>query len=155
MSGKLLLIVNILLLISIWIFTGWKYAELPEIIPTHFMVNGRIDGYDHKRTIWILPSIATFLSFILFAVTRDSNSPMLTIPDHFRNKKSLELFAYSILLPLLLLFGYTLLETVWIAENRTNTLGNMFFVFFGLMILVIGTNIFVMFKKGKYDKIQK
>ncbi|MBK1898175.1 DUF1648 domain-containing protein [Chryseobacterium paridis] len=155
MVAKGLLVVNIFLLISIWIFTGWKYAGLPEIVPTHFVVNGPADGYDHKRTIWFLPSIATFLFFILFAVTRNPNSPMLNVPDSFRNKKSLELFAYSVLLPLLLLFGYTLLESISVAEGKTNTLGNLFFVLLGLLFAVIGTNIFIMFKKGKNDPIKR
>ncbi|MEY8761182.1 DUF1648 domain-containing protein [Chryseobacterium tongliaoense] len=149
MMTKVLLTVNILLLISIWVFVGLKYAGLPEIIPTHFVINGGADGYDHKKIIWFLPSIATFLFFILFAVTRDPHSPMLNVPDNFRNKKSVELFSYSILLSLLLLLGYTILKTISVAEGKTDTLGDLFFVFLGLLFAVIGANIFIMFKKGK------
>lgn len=155
MAAKILLIINILLLVSIWVFTGWKYAGLPEIVPTHFVVNGTVDGYDHKRAIWFLPSIATFLFFILFAVTRDPKSPMLNVPDSFRNKKSLELFAYSILASLLLLFGYIVLETVLVAEGKTDKFGNLFFFLLGLLFAVIGTNLFIMFKKGTNDKVKK
>ncbi|EJL72115.1 DUF1648 domain-containing protein [Chryseobacterium populi] len=146
---RILLTISVFLLISIWVFVGWKYAGLPEIIPTHFDMNGHMDGQDHKKIIWFLPSIATFLFFILFAVTRDIHSPMLNIPDNFRNKESVELFSYSILLSLLLLLGYTILKTVSMAEGKTNTLGNLFFVFLGLLFAVIGTNILIMFKKGK------
>ena len=153
MIGKVLLIINIFLLISIWVFTGMKYGGLPEIIPTHFVVNGSADGFGHKKAIWFLPSIATFLFFILFAVTRNPNSPMLNVPDNFRNKKSLEVFAYSILIPLLLLLGYSVLEAVLVAEGKTYNLGNLFFVFLGLLLATVAVNIVIIFKKGKNDKI--
>lgn len=147
MISKALFISNIFLLISIWTFTGLKYGDLPEIIPTHFNVQGVADGYGHKKMIWILPSIATFISLILIGVTRNPNSPMLHVPDNFRNKKSIELFSYSILFPLLLVLGAIVLETVWIAEGKIHSLSYMFFVFLGLFFAVLITNLFVMIKK--------
>lgn len=155
MISKTLLIVNIFLLISIWVFVGLKYAGLPDIIPTHFDGGGGINGYDHKKTIWFLPAIATFVFLVLISITRDVNSPLLHVPTSFRNKKSMKLFAYSILFPLLLVFGDVVLESVWIAEGRIKALSNLFFVFLGLFFIVLAANLLIMIKKGKNDIVQR
>jgi len=49
----------IILLLAFWIFTLTNYRTLPEIIPTHFVANGKADGYGLKWTILTLPSVAT------------------------------------------------------------------------------------------------
>ncbi|MBB4807618.1 putative membrane protein [Chryseobacterium defluvii] len=149
MVSRILLGINIILLIFIWGFTGLKYGELPEIIPTHFNSYGNIDGEDHKKMIWLLPSIATFIFFVLIAVTKDPRSPMLNIPDNFRDKKTLELFSYTILIPILLLFWDMLIETVLIAQGRIQALSNLAFVLLGFLFLTLGTWVFIMIRKGK------
>ncbi len=64
LSG-ILLIVNTLLLAVIWVFTGIKYAGLPEVIPTHFDIHGNVDGESGKTVIWLLPCIAAFIHLLL------------------------------------------------------------------------------------------
>ncbi|WP_261510042.1 DUF1648 domain-containing protein [Chryseobacterium paludis] len=155
MISKCLLIVSIILLISIWVFTGMKYAGLPDIIPTHFDAQGNINGYDHKKMIWVAPSISTFVFLILVGVTRNPNSPMVHVPDGFRNKKSIQIFAYSILIPFLLLMGDTVVESVWVAEEKIRTLSNMIFVFLGLLFIALGFNIFIMLKKSRNEKLER
>jgi len=46
------------------------YAELPEIIPSHFDAMGNPDSYSHKMVIFILPSIAFILYMGLHTLNR-------------------------------------------------------------------------------------
>ena len=48
-------------LLSIWVIAFLFYAQLPDIIPTHFNGAGEIDGMGSKKTIWLLPAITTIL----------------------------------------------------------------------------------------------
>ncbi|CAA7390333.1 MULTISPECIES: DUF1648 domain-containing protein [Chryseobacterium] len=145
----ILLGINITLLLFMWIFTAYNYAGLPEIIPTHFLINREIDGESDKGIIWFLPSIATFIFFILFAITHDPKSPMLTIPDSFRNGETLKLFSFTISIPLLLLLGDTLVETVLITQGKLQALSYMAIFLLGLLFFTLGVWIFIMNKKEK------
>lgn len=149
MIAKILVAANIVLLLFIWIFTGVHYASLPEIIPTHFDLQGNIDGEDHKRIVWLLPSLATFIFFIFFAISRDPKSPMVRVPDNFRNRKSLDLIFYSMLLPVMMLFADSVVENILIAQGRIKELTDIFFILIMLLFLVMGFNIYYLIKNGK------
>lgn len=47
-----------LLLIS-WIWVAVHYAQLPEVIPTHFNAIGEPDGFSDKKHIWTLILMST------------------------------------------------------------------------------------------------
>jgi len=150
--SNVLLTVNILLLVFIWIFIAVEYKGLPEIIPSHFAVNGTVDGESEKRAIWFLPAVATFIFLLLVGIPKDPNSPLLNVPDSYRNKESLRLLMYSILLPVLLLFGDIIVESIWVAQGKLTEMTNAVFVLLSLLLIVIGANIFCMIKKGKLEQ---
>ncbi|GAB0156170.1 hypothetical protein CHRYSEOSP005_14340 [Chryseobacterium sp. Alg-005] len=150
--SSVLLTVNILLLISIWVFIGIEYAGLPETVPSHFAVNGSVDGESEKRAIWFLPAVATFIFLLLVGIPKDPGSPLLNVPDSYRNKESLKRLMYSILLPVLLLFADAIVESVWVAQGKLKEMTNTVFVLLSLLFIVIGVNIFLMIKKGKSEK---
>lgn len=50
-----------IIMTALWIFMIAEMKKLPEIIPSHFTVNGEIDDYSDKATLWLLPSIGTVL----------------------------------------------------------------------------------------------
>ena len=54
-------------LIFIWTLVAINYSSLPQIIPTHYNLQGQIDDYGSKMTLWILPTIVTLI-LILFKV---------------------------------------------------------------------------------------
>ncbi|SIS85993.1 Protein of unknown function [Chryseobacterium ureilyticum] len=137
-TSGLLLIVNTLLLIVIWGFTGFKYAGLPEMIPTHFDFHGNVDGESGKQTIWVLPCIATFIHFLFIRATRNPNSPLLNIPDSFRRSKFHKLYIFSLQLPVMILFLDIIVESIRIAEGKQKELSNTVFFIVGLMFAVIG-----------------
>jgi len=146
-----LLTINIALLIFIWVFTGVKYAELPEIVPSHFSVNGRVDGESAKNTIWFLPAIATFIFLLMVGVPRNPDSPMLNVPQSFRNKETLKLYMYSMLLPVLLLLGDTVVESILMAQGRLAEMTNAVFVLLALLFAVMGFCIFKMLKESRAE----
>ncbi|MCQ9641781.1 DUF1648 domain-containing protein [Chryseobacterium sp. WG14] len=139
--SSILLIVNTLLLIVIWAFAGIKYAALPEVIPTHFDFQGNVDGESGKTAIWALPCIATFISVLFVGISRDPNSTLLNVPKSFRNKETLELYVFSLQLPVMLLFLDIILESVRIAEGKQTDLSNAIFIILGLLFTVIGVGL--------------
>jgi uncharacterized membrane protein len=151
-ASHVLLAVNILLLVFIWVFIGIEYADLPEIVPSHFAVNGTVDGESEKRVIWFLPAVATFIFLLLVGIPKDPNSPLLNVPDSYRNKERLKQLMYSILLPVLLLFVDIVVESVWIAQGKLKEMTNAVFFLLSLSFIVIGLNIFFMLKEGKSEK---
>ena len=50
-----------LFLVFIWGLTAYTFLKLPTIIPIHFNISGQPDNYGDKRTLLILPALATLL----------------------------------------------------------------------------------------------
>lgn len=48
-------------LVLFWGLTIISYGHLPDIIPTHYNIEGQADGFGAKDTIWLLPTITTLL----------------------------------------------------------------------------------------------
>jgi len=149
-----LLSINILLLIFIWVFTATIYAGLPEIVPSHFAVNGTVDGESEKKAIWILPAIATFLFLLLVGIPKNPDSPLLNVPKSYRNKESLKTLMYSILLPVLLLLADTIVESILIAQGKMQEISFAVFILLGLLFAVLGLHIFKMLKESKTESLK-
>ncbi|AZB23717.1 DUF1648 domain-containing protein [Chryseobacterium bernardetii] len=147
LSG-ILLIVNTLLLAVIWVFTGIKYAGLPEVIPTHFDIHGNVDGESGKTVIWLLPCIAAFIH-LLFIGIKDPNSPLLNVPQSFRNERTLKLYLFSLELPVMILFLDIIVESIRIAEGKQTELSDAVFFILGLLFAVIGTGLIKSFRDSK------
>ncbi len=149
--SSLLLTINIILFIFIWIFVGINYSDLPEIVPSHFTVNGSVDGVSEKKAIWILPVIATFLFLLLVGISRNPDSPMLNVPNSYRNKESLKFFANSTLLPILLLLSDTVVESTLIAQGKLQEMSSAVFILLALVFIVISIHIYKMIKESKSE----
>lgn len=146
-TSGILLIVNTLLLIVIWVFTGVKYAGLPEVIPTHFDIHGNVDGESGKGTIWMLPCIAAFIH-LLFIGIKDPNSPLLNVPKSFRNERTLKLYLFSLELPVMILFLDIIVESIRVAEGKQTELSDAIFFILGLMFAVIGIGLIKSIREG-------
>ncbi|SMC54671.1 DUF1648 domain-containing protein [Chryseobacterium sp. YR221] len=146
--SSILLIVNTLLVIAIWVFTGIKYAALPEMVPTHFDFQGNVDGESGKTAIWALPCIATFISVLFVGLSRYPNSTLLNVPKSFRNKETLELYMFSLQFPVMLLFLDIIIESVRVAEGKQTELSNVIFFILGLLFTVIGVGLVKSIQEG-------
>ena len=69
-SDKILEVIALLTLITIWIYVIYNYASLPEIINTHFDANGKPNGSGEKYYIFGLPGVATLLYTMLTIVNK-------------------------------------------------------------------------------------
>lgn len=146
-------VANIVLLSFIWGFTIYSYSDLPEIVPTHFAVNGTVNGEDHKKTIWFLPAIATFIFLLLTGIPRNPDSPMLNVPKSFRNKEKLKVFSYSILCVMLILLADTVVESILIAQGKLNEMSNAVFFLLPLLLFIIGIHIYRMIRDGRRETL--
>lgn len=140
-TSGILLIVNTLLLIVIWAFAGIKYAGLPDIIPTHFNFQGKVDGESGKETIWILAGIATFIHLVFLGASGNPNSPLLNVPQSFSNKQALKLYLFSLELPVMILFLDIIVESIRIAEGKQTELSDTLFFILGVLFTVIGVGL--------------
>ena len=57
-------------LLSIWIFTSYAYIILPNIIPTHFEMNGKPNEYGNKSSLFILALALSIGPIIFLLVTK-------------------------------------------------------------------------------------
>jgi len=58
---KMLEAAGLLMILILWIFTLFAYFQLPETIPTHFNISGKVDNYGSKTMLIILPVFCTVL----------------------------------------------------------------------------------------------
>lgn len=56
----------ILALVYLWIFVSARYNSLPEVIPSHFDLRGRVDGIGPRYVIWVLPVLATIIAIAIY-----------------------------------------------------------------------------------------
>ncbi|REC62652.1 hypothetical protein DRF65_09400 [Chryseobacterium pennae] len=148
-TSGILLIVNTLLLIVIWVFTGVKYAELPDIIPTHFNFQGKVDGESGKATIWFLVGIATLIHLLFLRMSGNPNSPLLNVPQSFRNTQTLKLYLFSLELPVMILFLDIIVESIRVAEGKQTELSDAVLFILGLMFAVIGIGLIKSVRESK------
>lgn len=120
---RILLIINILILASTWIFTAISYFDLPEIIPVHFGFDGVPDRFGERKTNFALPVISTVNFIFLTYIGQNPDSPLLNVPDSLRQNKSLtQVFVQAMLTFVLLLFLSIVYETVQVAKGNQETI---------------------------------
>ena len=89
----------ILLTIAIWLISAWVYPQLPAEVPTHWNLEGKVDGWGHKGIATILmPAVMT--GMLLFFRFMPALSPKSFTVDEF---KSTSLY---IMVIVTLLFAY-------------------------------------------------
>jgi uncharacterized membrane protein len=118
---------------------AWVYPNLPEQIPTHWNIEGKVDGYGGKWTLFTMPAMMAGMLVLFYFLP--ALSPKAFEVDSFRP-------TYLYIMNLVLgLFGYmhaVLLYVVHqaVAGGPRLDLGRAFiagmFLFFGLMGNVMG-----------------
>ena len=59
-----------IILAFLWVYVIISYKSLPEIIPAHYGMDGTVDRYDKKITVFLLPGILTIIVIGLRLLTR-------------------------------------------------------------------------------------
>ncbi len=116
------------LVVAVWLASAWLYPSLPARIPTHWGIDGKVDGYGAKRwAVFLLPAmIVVLMIFFRFL-------PALS-PKNFE----VEPFRSTYLLIMVFLVGllsfihgvalYGALHPTWVGMSRT-LFGGMFLFF--------------------------
>lgn len=58
------------ILLCMWGYVFMSYGELPDRIPSHFNMQGEVDGYSGKGSIWVLMTIATVMAVGIYVLTK-------------------------------------------------------------------------------------
>ncbi len=84
-----------------------------------------------------------------FIGIKDPNSPLLNVPQSFRNERSLKLYLFSLELPVMILFLDIIVESIRIAEGKQTELSDAVFFILGLLFAVIGTGLIKSLRDSK------
>lgn len=68
-------VATVIVLILAWVMAAQYYRELPDTIATHFNFSGQVDGYGSKKTIFVMPGVATIIAVALALLSK--------VPHHF------------------------------------------------------------------------
>ncbi len=117
------------------------YNRLPEIVPTHINIYGKIDGYGGKGILIVLPiiSIITYIGLsILQKYPHIFNYPIEINENNFYKLYTLgiNLCRFS-KIAVTLILAYIVIHFICNAIGKTVTLIPMFFLFLGFNIGII------------------
>ncbi|MCK9562663.1 MAG: DUF1648 domain-containing protein, partial [Bacteroidales bacterium] len=121
----------------LWIFIALPYVylakiwnELPEIVPTHFNLEGVADGWSKKQTLLYIPAALGVGMYLL----------MLIIPFLDPKKKIQQMEGKYYVLRFMLTFFFSLLTLFLLYVSKEETLNNpaILFVIIGVFFAMFG-----------------
>lgn len=132
------------LLFILWAYIGIQYGKLPEMIPTHFALDGTPDDYSKKQTIFILPAI---VSVLYAGLTVINNFPhvylyqiTITPLNARRNYVAAVRKVRFLKFIIVIMFCFICFQSVQVALDKSEGLGKWFlpmtFIFFIVLTLV-------------------
>lgn len=129
-TDQVIEVIGYVILVSFWLITMFTFSYLPEQIPIHYNGLGEVDNYSHKKSIFLLPIIGTFLYAILSQVSKNPESLNYNIEiteqnaeSHYRN--SIKMMRILKIIVVLLFFMIDI-ETISIAMKKSVGLGIWF-----------------------------
>ncbi len=129
-TDKTLELLGWLSILAIWGLTITYYTNLPDTIPTHYNVAGKVDGFGGKATILILPLIATILFVgmtILNSFPHLFNYPTkITKENVLRQYTNATRMIRRLKLTIVIIFGLILFKTIQNASEPSDGLGTWF-----------------------------
>ncbi len=121
----------------LWIFIALPYVylatiwnELPEIVPTHFNLDGVADGWSKKQTLLYIPAALGIGTYLL----------MLIIPILDPKKKIQQMEGKYYVLRFMLTFFFSVLTLFLLYVSKEETLNNpnILFVIIGVFFAMLG-----------------
>jgi uncharacterized membrane protein len=122
------------MVLAAWVVTAVLYPGLPEKIPTHWDLHGKLDGYGSRATLFLLPATMLFMLGLFAALP--ALSPKNFEVDTFRS-------TYLFLMVLIIgLFGYMHGVTLYAARTGhldvARAMVGGLYLFFAMMGNVLG-----------------
>ncbi|NTV90723.1 MAG: DUF1648 domain-containing protein [Clostridiales bacterium] len=136
--------------VLIYTFVNWK--AMPPVIPSHFTLNGEIDGYGSKNFIAVFSCISVGLYLLLTFITKIPNQFNFAVKITEENERIQYRMAILMLrvlkLEIAALFGYIQIVQIDVALGGTRGMGMLFMPVF--LVLIFGTVGVYIFFSVKY-----
>lgn len=146
LTDKFYEIAGWVLLLAIWGYIFFRFPLLPDVIPTHFSIDGTPDGYSNKKMVFLLPAIITILYAALTILNKYPHKYvyMVTITplNARRNYQSATRKVRFFKFLLVILFGFICFQSIQVALGKSEGLGVWllpftFIVFFLLTVVTL------------------
>jgi len=125
-----------------------NWAALPEVIPSHYDLSGKPEGWSTKNVLWILPALSVVLYAGLTVLSKYPHIYNYAWPITPKNTRAQYQIARQMIIILktaiVLIFAYIVWQTIQTALGKSNGLGAEFMPVF--LILIFGTIGFHLFK---------
>lgn len=151
--NNLLVFLAILIAIINLVYAAYSFANMPDIIPIHFGIDGKPNGWGEKYTIFFIPIINLALVGFMASVRKHPFSYLnLSIKLSNNNleervklgKQLLDLISVAIST----LFFFVELHIVISSQNPISSNG-LFFVIFSIVVAILGLSAFYTKKINK------
>jgi uncharacterized membrane protein len=148
-----LVFLAILIAIINLVYAAYSFANMPDIIPIHFGIDGKPNGWGEKYTIFFIPIINLTLVVFMASVRKHPFS-YLNLPIKVSNnnleervklgKQLLDLISVAISI----LFFFVELHIVKSSQNPISS-NRLFFVIFSIVVAILGLSAFYTKKINK------
>lgn len=140
-----------IILILLWIYVIISYQSLPEMVPMHYDISGKIDRYDNKIMTFLLPAILTLIVTGLFFLTRFSYKLNSPVPITKENAEVQYRIAGRMLrvinLVIVIAFSYITIKSIYDSTHPQSFLDWWFIP--ALFISLCGTTAYFIWKSFK------
>lgn len=147
-------ILSATILILMIVYTIISYAQLPEIIPSHFDAQGNVDGHSDKAFLWLLPGIGVITLIGLFFLNKyphmHNHMVNITKENALKNYRfSTRIIRFTNLFTMLT-FAIVAFAMIESAKGMTYNLGHWFiYTIIGISVL---TPIIILYYYRKINK---
>ncbi len=131
MKKNIYLFIRILFVVAMLVAGIFFYKDLPEMIPTHWGINGKIDDYSKKEFFVFLIPVITLAMVGIFKIGQ------LMDPKKERYelfKKEWEIIQTSIVV----FMSYMYFITIYLSFNQTQRIEPLLFIGMGILFMLIG-----------------
>ena len=111
-------------------YLAYIWNDLPEIVPTHWDVNGEIDGYSSKKTLILIPILLPLLIYAILSLVPkiDPKNKIKAMGKKYDNIK----FILTLFMSLLALF------ILYSSKSQTVTNPNIILLLIGVLYTILG-----------------
>ncbi len=121
----------ILLSLIPYVYLASMYAALPEQVPTHFDLNGNINGWSSKASLWLIPASLPLGFYLLFFL-------LPAIDPKQKLKSGAGKFEHIRFILVLFITGLTCFILYISRHQSIQHLEQFFFAFMGLFFAALG-----------------
>jgi uncharacterized membrane protein len=113
-----------------FLYLAYIWTGLPGRVPTHWNIDGHIDGWGSRSTLIIIPFLLPLLTYIIFSVTPllDTKKKLAGMGNKFYRLK----FAVVLLMSVLALF------ILYSTKNQSFFSPNLMLMLIGLLFAILG-----------------